>query len=58
MSGTPAICKIYHSLYAYADGANVIPAGELEPEPGFSGMIYALIGLFAAYWRYMRKDIC
>lgn len=33
MSGTPAICKIYHSLYAYADGANVIPAGELEPEP-------------------------
>ena len=24
----------------------------------FSGMIYALIGLFAAYWRYMRKDIC
>ena len=29
MSGTLAICKIY----AYADGANVIPAGELEPEP-------------------------
>lgn len=35
MSGTLAICKIYHSLYAYADGANVIPAGELEPEPVF-----------------------
>ena len=25
----------YITPYAYADGANVIPAGELEPEPVF-----------------------
>lgn len=48
----------YITPYAYADGANVIPAGELELELVFLGMIYALIGLFAAYWRYLRKDIC
>lgn len=48
----------YITPYAYADGANVIPAGELELKLVFLGMFYALIGLLAAYWEYQRKNIC
>ena len=48
----------YITPYTYADGANVIPAGELDIKLVMLGMVYAVIGLIAAYGKYTRKDIC
>lgn len=48
----------YITPYAYADGANVIPAGSLDMNLIAFGMIYALLGVVFAYVKYSRKDIC
>ena len=50
--------RTYITPYTYADGANVIPAGELDIKLVMLGMVYAVIGLIAAYGKYTRKDIC
>ena len=43
--------------FGYAEGADIVANGSLDSELVLIGMIFALIGIAAAYFRYSRKDI-
>ena len=43
--------------FGYAEGADIVANGSLDSELVLVGMIFALIGIAAAYFWYSRKDI-
>ena len=47
----------YISPFGYADGAHIIPEGSLEIKYLAVGIVISAIGIFAAYWKYTKKDI-
>ena len=47
----------YITPFGYCEGADIISDGKLNAELVALGMLFACIGVAAAYWRYTRKDI-
>ena len=47
----------YITPFGYCDGADIIVGGKLDAGLITTGMLFACIGVTAAYWRYNRKDI-
>lgn len=47
----------YLTPYAYSDASNIIPKATLDYKLIIVGMIFAAIGIFAAYFKYIKKDI-
>lgn len=47
----------YITPFGYCDGADMIADGRLNAGLIAIGMLFACIGVTAAYWRYCRKDI-
>lgn len=47
----------YITPFGYADGAHIIPEGSLEIKYLAVGIVISAIGIFAAYWKYTKKDI-
>ena len=48
----------YVTPFAYTEGADIVENGSLDPALVGLGMLYALLGVAAAYWKYSKKDIC
>lgn len=47
----------YITPFGYCEGADLIAKGRLDPGYTAVGMLLACIGIAAAYWRYIQKDI-
>lgn len=47
----------YITPFGYTEGADIVDNGALDTKLVLIGMVYALIGIAAAYWNYNRKDI-
>lgn len=47
----------YITPFGYAEGADIIADMSLDTGKILLGMIYTLIGIFLAYYKYSRKDI-
>ena len=47
----------YITPFGYCEGADIISDGKLNAGLVAVGMLFACIGVTAAYWRYTRKDI-
>ena len=47
----------YITPFAYAEGADILAAGSLEGKLLLPGILYTLIGICTAYWKYCGKDI-
>jgi len=47
----------YITPFGYAEGADIIANGRLDVKMLLPGMVYAVIGIAAAYWKYRGKDI-
>ena len=47
----------YLTPFAYADGADILSDGQLNAGIIALGMVYMLVSVGAAYWKYTRKDI-
>ena len=47
----------YITPFGYTEGADIVDNGTLDTKLVLIGMVYALIGIAAAYWNYNRKDI-
>ena len=47
----------YITPFGYCEGADLIAEGRLDPGYTAVGMLFACIGIAAAYWRYIQKDI-
>lgn len=47
----------YITPFGYAEGADIIADMSLDTGKVILGMIYTLIGIFLAYYKYSRKDI-
>ncbi len=47
----------YITPFAYAEGADILAAGSLESKLLLPGILYTLIGICTAYWKYCSKDI-
>lgn len=43
--------------FGYCEGADIIANGRLDTGLAAAGMLFAVIGIVAAYWKYIRKDI-
>lgn len=41
----------------YANGADIVENGSLDTGMVLTGMLFAVIGILTAYWKYSRKDI-
>lgn len=48
----------YITPFGYAEGADIVTNGCLDMTMLLPGMLYAGIGIAAAYWKYSKKDIC
>lgn len=47
----------YITPFGYADGAYIIPEKSLEIKYLALGIVIAAVGITAAYWKYIKKDI-
>ena len=47
----------YITPFGYTDGANIVAKGELNLTYVGIGMMFAVIGVVSAYWKYNEKDI-
>ncbi|MCI5901896.1 MAG: ABC transporter permease [Blautia sp.] len=47
----------YITPFGYAEGADIITNGSLDMGMLLPGILFCLIGIAAAYWKYCRKDI-
>ena len=47
----------YITPFGYCEGADLIAKGRLDTGYTAVGMLFACIGIAAAYWRYIQKDI-
>ncbi|MGM9618528.1 MAG: ABC transporter permease subunit [Oscillospiraceae bacterium] len=47
----------YVTPFAYTEGADIVENGSLDAVLVGLGMLYALLGVAAAYWKYSKKDI-
>ena len=47
----------YITPFGYCDGADITTAGKLNTVMVAIGMAIGLLGIAAAYWKYLRKDI-
>ena len=47
----------YITPFGYTEGADIISDGAINSTMVLLGMLYAAIGIAAAYWQYSRKDI-
>ena len=47
----------YITPFGYADGAEIVANSSLDGFMLLLGMSFAVIGIIAAYWKYVRKDI-
>lgn len=47
----------YITPFAYTDGANIVKDVELNVKFIAIGMVFAVVGIGVAYWKYTRKDI-
>lgn len=47
----------YITPFGYAEGADIIANSTLNNKMLLSGMVYAVVGICAAYWKYCGKDI-
>ena len=47
----------YLTPFAYTDGADILSDGQLNAGIIALGMVYMLVSVGAAYWKYTRKDI-
>lgn len=47
----------YITPFGYTEGADIVDNGTMDTKLVLIGMVYALIGIAAAYWNYNRKDI-
>ena len=47
----------YITPFGYAEGADIIANGCLDAKMLSLGMLYAVTGIAAAFWKYCRKDI-
>ena len=48
----------YITPFGYTEGADIVTNGCLDMKMVLPGMLYAVIGIPVAYWKYSRKDIC
>ena len=48
----------YITPFGYTEGADIVTNGCLDMKMVLPGMLYAVIGIAVAYWKYSRKDIC
>ena len=46
----------YVTPFGYTDGADIVANGKLNLTCVGIGMIFAVIGVVAAYWKYNEKD--
>lgn len=56
MTDSAAILK-YITPFGYCEGADILSNGSLDPALILPGMLYALVGILAAYGKYRTKDI-
>ena len=47
----------YITPFGYAEGADLLSDGRLNPEYLAVGMCFAAVGIVAAFWQYGKKDI-
>ena len=47
----------YITPFGYAEGADIIANNTLNNKMLLSGMVYVVVGICAAYWKYCGKDI-
>jgi ABC-2 type transport system permease protein len=47
----------YLTPFAYTDGASIVTNVELDVKLITIGMVYAVVGIGIAYWKYIKKDI-
>ena len=47
----------YITPFGYCDGADITAAGKLNGTMVAIGMVIGVLGIIAAYWKYLRKDI-
>ena len=47
----------YITPFGYANGADIVENGSLDTDMVLTGMLFAVIGILTAYWKYSRKDI-
>ena len=47
----------YLTPFAYCEGADIIEKGALNPAYLLPGILYAILGIGAAYIKYCKKDI-
>ena len=47
----------YITPFGYCDGADITTAGKLNMTMVAIGMVICALGIAAAYWKYLRKDI-
>lgn len=47
----------YLTPFGYTEGADIVTNGSLDGKLVLVGMIFGLLGIVVAYWKYCRKDI-
>ena len=47
----------YLTPFGYTEGADIVSNGSLDGKLVLVGMIFGLLGIVVAYWKYCRKDI-
>lgn len=47
----------YITPFGYTEGADIVTSGGLNVKLVLLGMLYGVIGVVVAYWKYSRKDI-
>ena len=47
----------YITPFGYTDSADIITNGSIEIKYLFVGLVFTVIGIFAAFWKYGKKDI-
>lgn len=47
----------YITPFSYTEGADIVGSGGLDGRLLAAGLIFAILGITAAYWKYRRKDI-
>ena len=47
----------YITPFGYCEGADIIAHGKMNAGAAAAGMLFACLGVAAAYWRYLGKDI-
>ena len=54
---TSAAFLKYITPFGYCDGADIIPNGSLNAGMTAAGIAVSLVCIFAAYLKYLKKDI-